>query len=68
MGRILIVAALAMLATACTTVSSAAPGSTAATGDAWFAKRTMFLGMVVANDVVYCPKETPTQCKRAQFK
>jgi hypothetical protein len=67
MTKFIAVTALAICCSACSHVSSATPGSTASTGDAWYTKETTFFGMTVSNKVYYCPRESPTNCIQAQF-
>jgi hypothetical protein len=56
---------LAVSLGACTHVTSGMSSTSTTSGDAWYSKRTDFLGLPVDSAVYYCPKETPTRCTRA---
>jgi hypothetical protein len=54
--------------TGCVSVSSAMPGLTSSTGEAWYSKDTIFLGLPLGSDIFYCSQETPGRCVRASFQ
>lgn len=68
MSRMKSVFGFALLAGAlsgCTNVSSAMPGMSPATGEAWYSKDTTFFGLPLGSEIYYCSKETPTRCTKA---
>ncbi len=68
MRKLFAALALALAATGCAYVNSAQPGSSAVTGEGWYTKVTMFLGIPIDQNVYYCPRDTPTKCTRAQWR
>ena len=51
----------------CANVSSAMPGMTPATGEAWYSKDTTIGALPIGSDIYYCSKETPEKCVKAQM-
>ena len=51
----------------CGNVSSAMPGMTPATGEAWYSKDISIGALPIGSDIYYCPKETPEKCTKAQI-
>jgi len=65
-GFVLIAGAL--MGTGCANVSSAMPGMSPATGEAWYSKDTTFFGLPLDSDIYYCSKETPGKCTKALWR
>lgn len=66
-----IFAAMALLAlsgTACSYITSAQPSVANVSGEAWYVKSTYLLGLSISASVYHCPKDTPTQCTKAQMQ
>ncbi len=60
--------AFLMMLGACTRVSSGAPTANNYNGDAWYVKKTTFLGLPVSTHIYYCPKQQnrgPAKCVEA---
>ena len=53
--------------TGCSFVSSAQPGLTTATGEAWYTKDKYFLFIPLGSDIYYCPANTG-QCFEASIQ
>ena len=51
----------------CANVSSAMPGMTPATGEAWYSKDTAIGVFPLSSDIYYCSKETPEKCTKAEM-
>ena len=51
----------------CANVSSAMPGMTPATGEAWYSKDTTFGALPLSSNIYYCSKETPEKCAKAEM-
>ena len=65
-----VVSLLALSAGGCATVVSSNPGTTSATGDAWYTTTVGFAYMAFSTHVYYCPKPAgpgPVQCKEAKY-
>ena len=53
---------------ACATVSSAQPGSTAVTGEAWYTTEKTFFGMSSGAAIFYCSDARPGVCVKAEIR
>ena len=51
----------------CANVSSAMPGMTPATGEAWYSKDTTIGAFPLSSDIYSCSKETPGKCAKAEM-
>jgi hypothetical protein len=58
---------LVVAGSGCSTVTSANPGLTAATGEAWYTRDHSFFFISIGSDVYYCPKGGMT-CYRARVQ
>jgi hypothetical protein len=61
------VGVLLVLATGCSAVTSAQPGATNTTGEAWYVRTSYFLALPIGTDVYYCSKDNPARCTKAQI-
>ena len=62
-GFVLLAGAL----TGCGTVTSAMPGMSPATGEAWYSKDVGIGYLPLSSDIYYCSKEAPTKCTKAEM-
>jgi hypothetical protein len=65
MKTVLGIVVLAGALSGCTAVSSAMPGMSTATGEAWYSKDTTMFGLTLESNIYYCSKETPGICRKA---
>lgn len=68
MKTILAFLLLSSALTGCVSVSSAMPGLTSTTGEAWYSKDVTFFGLSLSSDIFYCSQETPGRCIKASFQ
>lgn len=66
--RKLLIASLALAASACSYVTAAQPASSAVSGEGWYVKMKFILILPISADIYYCPKDTPTQCTKAAMR
>jgi hypothetical protein len=62
----LVVAGTLAGTSACAYVTSAQPGLSVATGEAWYTKDKVFLIFFLGTDIYYCPKDSNGTCFKAQ--
>lgn len=65
---VMLVAGVALGAlSGCANVTTAQPGMTPATGEAWYTKDVGIGMLIFSSSVYHCPSATPEKCVKAEF-
>lgn len=67
LGFILLTGTALAALSGCANVTSGMPGSTAATGEAWYSKDTGIGGLIFSSKIYWCSKDSPDKCQKAEF-